>query len=562
MRMFRTFVWRMMAIAIFAILILLFWDTGETGQEHEAYKSYNEGWRLETNGIVTEYEKLPEEVDTAGTGKVVLRRTLDTFLESTSSLGFYTSHQLIDVWVGGRRVYQLYPQEKMTSKTPGNTWNFVQLDRPDAGKEVVVVLTNCYGKEKMAIPTFYLGAKDSIIVWYIRGQLPALFISIVIFLVGIMIVMVYFGIRKTMAINDGALWLGMFAIPLAVWSMMECRVVTFFTSQVLLMSQITFAVLKLIPIPILQFVDAMYGQGDDKILKRICQISAMDFWGTSILQLVGLVDYKESLWVTHVIFITAACYVLVLTVRLLYGRREQRRKSRSTLMLHAVCVGVVSVCALLDMLRYYMGKRMDSALFSRMGLLFYIIVLVILLLRDSVRLIQAGQRVSTIRKESETDVMTKLKNRRAFERDLYAVDEEKLDEYGIIIFDLNNLKRFNDLHGHSMGDYYIIASSEVMQDLFGEYGTIYRIGGDEFCGIVKEIDSSGVEELHQKMCQKLHAISLGEWVKEPMEVAVGFAGFDRSSDGNLSDTMKRADACMYQKKKEMKESSLLMKHGL
>lgn len=550
--MFKSLARQILAILVFAIIVLVFWKNEGISRERETFYPYNEAWKVEVDGGSTQYQVLPDELDSLGTGKIALLRVLGDEADRMESIGFYTSHQLVNVYVGEKQVYGLYPEQMVMSKTPGNTWNFVELEPEYHGQELKIVLTGCYGAASMAVPTFHCGAKDSFILWYIQEQLPSFFISVLIFLIGAVLVVTYFCARKTMALSESVLWLGMFAIPLAVWSSMECNIFTFFSNQSVLLSQITFASLKLVLIPIMQFVSVIYEMRNDKIIKGICIANKVDFWGTGALQLVGWLDYKETLWITHITFIVSALYVLICTIRVLLEKGERSRKSRQTVAVHAICVGIVAVCVLLDVSSFYFWEAMDSARFSRMGMMIYIIVLAIQLLDNSVRLIRVGQQVNVIRAEAETDSMTKLKNRRAFEKTLQEIAQQEIWEYGIVLCDLNNLKFFNDEYGHSIGDYYIIICSEMIQDFYGRYGTVYRIGGDEFCAIVKGITPERVEELREAICRKLEDLS-GVQYKQKMGIAVGYAQYDATLDRNLSDTMARADAVMYQRKRAMKK---------
>lgn len=550
--MFKALALQILAILIFSVLIVVFWKTDNVSKNKETFRQYNENWSVELDGNTVEYEVLPDKLDSLGTGQITLRRRLGDSLENMGSIAFFTSHQLIDVYVNEQQVYQVRPQRMMTSKTPGNLWNFVELEEGYEEGELKIVLTNCYGKGTISIPDFYCGAKDSIELWYIEKQFLPFLISMLIFLIGLALVVVYFTIRKTMAVNESILWLGMFAIPLGVWSGLECQFWTFFTGHTLLLSQLTFMVVKLTVIPILQFVRMIYEVREDKIIWSLCTISKLDFWVTGALQLLGWMDYKQTLWVSHLIFIASAIYVLVLTIQILLEKGERSRRSRQTIVVHTICVGIVSVCVLLDVFSFYFLSVTDSSKFCRMGVMIYTIVLATQLLNNSVRLIRAGKQVDKFRMEAETDDMTKLKNRRSFEKALHKIENHSMEGYGIVLCDLNNLKRFNDKYGHSVGDYYIIISSEMIQDVYGQYGTVYRIGGDEFCAIVRGIDEIQVERLCHEMCQKLQELS-GNRFKETMSVAVGYAGFDMEKDRNLSDTMARADAAMYQHKRIMKE---------
>lgn len=556
MKMFRALVLQIAALMVFGLLSVCIWKPEGEKQEQRDFMEFNQQWSLETDGETVAYEKLPATVPMEEFGdRLVLKRMLDGNVRNRTYLIFYSTHQSVEVSVGDELVYTLYPPKAGHSKTPGNGWNFVELREEFGGKELTVVFTNCYERGDIHIPCFYYGAKDSIVMWFVKGQFVSLILSIIILLIGLMLVAAYFSVRRTMAVNESVLWLGMFAIPLAVWSVMECQILTLFSSRLLLLSQITFVVLKLIPIPILQFVGIIYELPRDRCIRALCIASILDFWGCAFLQLAGLADFRETLWVTHGMFLIGIFYILIKTIKILWEKGERSKKSKRTIMIHAMCVGTVALCVLLDVISYYFFYTMDSARFCRLGLLIYIIVLAIQILNDSVQLIRAGQQADILRQEAKTDAMTKLRNRKSFEEDIYSLHHEELSRYGIVLCDLNNLKRFNDVHGHSMGDYYIIICSEVIQDIFGRYGVVYRIGGDEFCAIVKDLNEKQAGILKDELEGRLRALS-GTRFEEPMEVAVGYAHFNRRSDRSLSDTMDRADEHMYEQKKEMKESSL------
>lgn len=89
------------------------------------------------------------------------------------------------------------------------------------------------------------------------------------------------------------------------------------------------------------------------------------------------------------------------------------------------------------------------------------------------------------RKTSLSDELTRLKNRRAFDQDCAQIAEENSAAEKIaIMIDLNGLKEINDRQGHQAGDELITATAEAMRQSLGEYGTLYRIGGDEYFALL------------------------------------------------------------------------------
>ncbi len=87
---------------------------------------------------------------------------------------------------------------------------------------------------------------------------------------------------------------------------------------------------------------------------------------------------------------------------------------------------------------------------------------------------------------STTDELTELFNRRAFEQDVEIGRNEGFSEdFLMISMDLNGLKTVNDSAGHAAGDELIIGAADCMRQSFGQYGKIYRVGGDEFIAILR-----------------------------------------------------------------------------
>lgn len=87
--------------------------------------------------------------------------------------------------------------------------------------------------------------------------------------------------------------------------------------------------------------------------------------------------------------------------------------------------------------------------------------------------------------ESNTDALTGLYNRRAYENDIVEHKDKITEENFVYIsLDLNGLKIANDTEGHEAGDELIAGTAECMRRCFGSYGRLYRIGGDEFAAMI------------------------------------------------------------------------------
>jgi len=89
-----------------------------------------------------------------------------------------------------------------------------------------------------------------------------------------------------------------------------------------------------------------------------------------------------------------------------------------------------------------------------------------------------------------TDSLTGLGNQGGMQVDLAAACTRASEEapVSLALFDLNGFKRFNDTWGHPAGDELLVQLGKSLRHAVGGAGSVYRIGGDEFCVVT---DSTG-----------------------------------------------------------------------
>ena len=162
------------------------------------------------------------------------------------------------------------------------------------------------------------------------------------------------------------------------------------------------------------------------------------------------------------------------------------------------------------------------------------------------------QKAAFYKEMAEKDVMTGLYNRSAFEH--WEQNMEDYNGYAIVTFDLNNLKYCNDNIGHAAGDAYIEASAKLIREIFGKYGKCYRIGGDEFCAIIRKNKRFNIEKYKKRLrwrekqiTEKLGIVGLN------VHIACGYAEYDNEKDEDFESTRSRADKKMYESKKILKK---------
>ena len=130
------------------------------------------------------------------------------------------------------------------------------------------------------------------------------------------------------------------------------------------------------------------------------------------------------------------------------------------------------------------------ALLLTAACLVLVITCMALVFRDNQRILT---RTET---EARTDALTGLRNRRSLMRDLehelaMASHEEPS---ALLLFDLDGFKEYNDVFGHLAGDGLLSRLGAQLADAVHGHGQAYRLGGDEFCALVRP-GAAGVKPL-------------------------------------------------------------------
>jgi len=176
------------------------------------------------------------------------------------------------------------------------------------------------------------------------------------------------------------------------------------------------------------------------------------------------------------------------------------------------------------------------------------------LIRTANELIQSREKEAELTEAANIDVLTQVRNKRAF-----VAEEEKKDEeikngtakFGVAVIDMNNLKTINDTYGHEKGD-------EAIKDLCSricntfKHSPVYRIGGDEFVVILENQDLENRDRLVSTFTETFKK----EEQKKPWRgtsAALGCKLYDKKLHNKFSDVFKAADAEMYKQKVQMKQ---------
>lgn len=154
--------------------------------------------------------------------------------------------------------------------------------------------------------------------------------------------------------------------------------------------------------------------------------------------------------------------------------------------------------------------------------------------------------------DASHDALTGLPNRNLFmDRVEHAIQYGKRHSsylFAIFFIDLDRFKMINDSLGHNVGDQFLQAIAELLQDCLRSIDTVARLGGDEFTILVDDIqDVSEALVVADRILNKLLSplIINGEAIFPSASIGIVISTPDYD---NCADLLRDADIAMYRAK--------------
>lgn len=159
-------------------------------------------------------------------------------------------------------------------------------------------------------------------------------------------------------------------------------------------------------------------------------------------------------------------------------------------------------------------------------------------------------RLESVRKESLTDQLTGISNRKAFDTELHDSIQRAIETgeaLSLVMCDIDHFKIFNDTWGHQTGDQVLRLVANCLSENVKGRDTAARYGGEEFVVILPQTELMGAVNLANQIRSKVESKKL---VKKStgdilgvITISAGVTQFDPKE--SAEEFVRRADVCLY-----------------
>lgn len=163
----------------------------------------------------------------------------------------------------------------------------------------------------------------------------------------------------------------------------------------------------------------------------------------------------------------------------------------------------------------------------------------------AVTLAQHRQQMTQLNRQSMTDPLTGLMNRRALDEAMAAFKTEST-AVAVIALDLDHFKRINDTFGHASGDKVLVAVADALRHSLRGQDKPYRVGGEEFIALLPSHSAQVARDVAARIRAALAAQTMPDGVGK-VSASAGIALWP--GDGaTLEEVLERADEALYASK--------------
>jgi len=166
-------------------------------------------------------------------------------------------------------------------------------------------------------------------------------------------------------------------------------------------------------------------------------------------------------------------------------------------------------------------------------------------LGDAVR--SLGDELVSARREGEIDPLTRVANRKAFDRHLVETLEVHRafgQDASLVLVDVDLFKEVNDGGGHLFGDEVLRQVADTIVKVFlRKSDFVARYGGDEFAVMLRETPGQQLPALAERMLARVRALRRADGA--PLGVTVSIGGASAQPTDDARGWFARADRGLY-----------------
>ena len=391
----------------------------------------------------------------------------------------------------------------------------------------------------------------------INHEMDFIFCTTIVF-VSFIAILLMVSLRKFNTLEREGLYLFSFFFLTGIWELGSNDILYIFINNHLICSNIEYFAMFLMPVPFCAFLSLEFQKLYRIIFKVLAAVFGVVFLTVITLNLTTNLHFYKFTHYERYLIVGG----LIITVISLLTYKEKKSYSEKIIKIGTICS--ISVM-MIEVIRYELKDTsyLFRTLFSTSLAVFGVMIFVFSLLYGYyIKFSTEMMRKRSLEQVAFTDGMTGISNRTAVIKYLNELNQE--NDFSIVFFDVNDLKKANDVYGHETGDKLISIVASAISDSFEDDDGFYgRYGGDEFVAGYFRNSETRIEKSIESFNRIISEINKEKALPFDVRVAYGSCINDPGSPMEPDKVLKSADEKAdeseksIERNKERKEKTLI-----
>ncbi|NVK23961.1 MAG: GGDEF domain-containing protein [Gammaproteobacteria bacterium] len=269
-----------------------------------------------------------------------------------------------------------------------------------------------------------------------------------------------------------------------------------------------------------------------------------EFWFTALSPaLINSILYLASPSETYIratVLLVVLMVIVLLTIPYISNDSKQESYGEKTSKI-TLNITVATITGLILVL---VITRNEDLYFSLLTIAYSSILV---LLMGSIQTMFMSDFADLYKKESNTDFLTGLHNRRYFinsVQEFLKLSKRNDKSASLLMIDIDDFKFINDIFGHDIGDSVLQNIADVIANTIRDSDICARIGGEEFSVFMPDCDQEGACLLAERIKEKATALTTQSHICD-VKVSLSIGVCEITPKDTLTETMKHADRALY-----------------
>lgn len=352
-------------IILAVFIVFLFAYKLDGGNLNAKNDQFSDGWTYE-DGTTVDFSDLRYAPDGCSITKTVAPEQV-----SGADLCFESRSLFFTVYVNDQAVYDFHPELlRIYGNYYGECIHTVDIPALDENSEIRITYQSLFEANTTTFYFMKIQEGASFIRTKIADNSVYYLQCFVIMILGAVLIVVGFLLKNDTNSLIETVSLGTTALLLAIWTSSGSRIPQIITENPAMVRVMDYICLIFLPVPVIILFSSVAKQLDSVIPKIMIGLSGINMVINLIWVLVLGRDYSDLLLFTHIILGIGVVFIVYMTVEAF--RKSKKIEKNMKVILFGFSILILS--GILDVIRYYMFKASDSSLFTRMGLMYFVIL--------------------------------------------------------------------------------------------------------------------------------------------------------------------------------------------